>query len=67
MITNSSLLELRATGLSCQKSVLQGNDTFLEKQYATLFQLVIDGLPMDSGERESGKSNGPYLNLLLGK
>jgi hypothetical protein len=50
MITNSRLLELRVTGLACQEKVDQaggkscnmGGPTNLERDYADLFQLVVD-------------------------
>lgn len=50
MITNSRLLELRVTGLACQEKVAQaggkscnmGGPTNLERDYADLFQLILD-------------------------
>ena len=50
MLTNSRLIELRAVGLACQekvahgggKSCNMGGPTILERDFADLFQLVLD-------------------------
>ena len=62
MITNSRLLELRTTGLECQKRVDLGVATHLEKEYAELFQLIVSG-----GLPTSGNDMGSNINFLLGK
>lgn len=51
MITNTRLMELRTTGLECQKSINKRprQATQLEKDYAELYQLVCDGLGTEFG------------------
>jgi hypothetical protein len=66
MLTNSRLLELRATGLACQHRVASRTATLLEEDYADLFQLVLDWperLARDDGDYRTKTS----LAFLLGK
>ena len=67
MITNTRLLELRATALACQRMVDQGVATHLEKEYAALYQLLQDENVLLSGKRNVADNNGPHLDLLLGR
>ena len=72
MLTNSRLLELRATGLACQEKVAQGGGkscnmggpTILEQDYADLFQFVVDGSARLDDDDYRTKTS---LAFLLGK
>ena len=67
VMTNSRLLELRATGLACERSVIQGVATHLETEYADLYRLIQDEPTLLAGKRDAGGNNGAHLDLLLGK
>jgi hypothetical protein len=71
MITNTRLQELRATGIACQIKTMRNGATHLEKEFADLYQICLDNLPSrnvsDAGEKVSGQSMGPHINILLGK
>lgn len=78
MITNTRLQELRATGLVCQKRVLISNPKIrtdlsfvytsqLEKDYADLYQLILDEPEFLFGKRNVEDRNGIHLDILLGK
>jgi len=65
MLTNSRLLELRATGLTCQTRAARGQATQLEQDFADLFQLVVDGSArLDDRDEYRTKT---HLAFLLGK
>ena len=67
MITNSRLLEIRATGISCQQRVDRGIASHLEKEFADLFQICTDKLS-EYGVPEPRPLKGvPDLNFLIGK
>lgn len=78
MLTNSRLIELRAAGLACQERVSTGlgsdgclrPPTQLERDYADLFQLVLDVAPEADGYPDGypgGYRTKTSLAFLLGK
>lgn len=62
MITNTRLLELRATALACQKKVEQDprNATHLEKDFIEFYELA-------KSEFRGAEGFGVSLNFLYGK
>lgn len=62
MITNIRLLQLRATGLACEKLVIHGSATHLETEYATLFQVIND---LDFEATDCGVDEEGFEALLL--
>ena len=73
MLTNSRLLELRATGLACQKKVAHGGScnmggpTDIERDYADLFQLVLDWPSLADAYADGDYRTKTSLAFLLGK
>jgi len=67
VITNTRLMELRGTGIMCQARVYLGTATLLERDYAELFQLVLDGVPTERLDSHARRVDNPHLSILIGK